>query len=402
MQKLARDTIGYVIFNYLSLFLTTARGLILINILNPAQLGVYKLFFTYSSYFRYYNLGLNALSFYRAPGRGLQDTYAFVLRKINTTLAWSFGILFTIVFSFFWWKPLAQENSLDFIVLLLAILYFTQLAETYITIAKIRKNFRVVNLYNIIFAASSTALMTGIGYWLNLRGVMIGLTLSTIIAAIYVIFSLRESKQLAIRLTRRKIKTLFRHSFITILPGMFIVLFSTVEIWIIAYLFGAEETGYYSVVSTFINIILMLNTDSIVFLYSSKAREFRQSPAFVMKLTATAFAIILIICFAGVFVVDWGIGLFFPQYIKAAEIYKLCFWGIPFLVARNFVVQYISRSRTTFVTWILLFLLISKVALLMLLGNAINFYQVLAASNALFGVILTLVFLFSGGLSRKV
>jgi O-antigen/teichoic acid export membrane protein len=396
MQKLFKDTIGYVVLNYLSLFITMVRGILLINILTPASLGVYKLLFTYSSYFRYYNLGLNALAFYRAPSRGLQDTYSFLLRKINILLAWSFGILFTIIFSIFWWQPLSELGSLDFILWLFGILYFTQVAETYITISKIKKDFRVVNIYNIQFAAVSTVMMIGLGYFLELRGVIIGLAISTVIASLYVMNALKLKLSVPIKLSAFRIKTLFKHSVITILPGMFIVLFSTIEIWIIAYSFGAEETGFYSMVTTFINIILMLNTDGIVFLYSRKSMEFRKDPGFVLKLTAVAFILITLVCFAGTFVVDWGIETFFPKYLRSAEIYKLCFWGIPFLVARNVVVSYISMNRSILISMVLLVLLIMKTLVLFFIYSPAQFYIVLAATNVMFGVVLTTFYLYNG------
>jgi hypothetical protein len=191
MQKLFKEGVSYVVLNYLSLFLTTVRGILLINILTPFSLGVYKLIFTYSSYFRYYNLGFNALAFYRAPARGLEESYSFLLRKINTALAWSFGVLFTVIFSAFWWRNLSDQGTLDFILWLFAILYFTQLGETYITICKVRKDFATVNKYNVLFAALSTVLMIGLGYLFSLRGVILGLAASTVIGCFYLINALK-------------------------------------------------------------------------------------------------------------------------------------------------------------------------------------------------------------------
>jgi O-antigen/teichoic acid export membrane protein len=367
MQKLFKDALSYVVLNYFSLFLTTVRGILLINILNPFSLGLYKLIFTYSSYFRYYNLGFNALAFYRAPVKGLEESYSFLLRKINITLAWSFGLLFTLIFSAFWWNSLSQMKSLDFILWLFGILYFTQLAETYITICKIRKDFRIVNQYNILFAVLSTILMIALGYFLELRGVIIGLAASTILACLYIISALKMK-----------------------LP----LLFTTVEVWIITYFFGAEETGYYSFVITFVNIILLLNTDGVVFLYSKRSGNFRKDPGFVLKLTIIAFVLIGLVCIAGLFVVDWGIATFFPRYMRASEIYRLCFWGIPFLVARNIVVSYISVNRTIYISVVLFILLTIKSVALLFISNKEEFYQALAASNVFFGVILVLIFLY--------
>jgi O-antigen/teichoic acid export membrane protein len=394
MQKLFKDALSYVVLNYFSLFLTTVRGILLINILNPFSLGLYKLIFTYSSYFRYYNLGFNALAFYRAPVKGLEESYSFLLRKINITLAWSFGLLFTLIFSAFWWNSLSQMKSLDFILWLFGILYFTQLAETYITICKIRKDFRIVNQYNILFAVLSTILMIALGYFLELRGVIIGLAASTILACLYIISALKMKLPFSISLGRYKLKTLFKHSIVTILPGMFIVLFTTVEVWIITYFFGAEETGYYSFVITFVNIILLLNTDGVVFLYSKRSGNFRKDPGFVLKLTIIAFVLIGLVCIAGLFVVDWGIATFFPRYMRASEIYRLCFWGIPFLVARNIVVSYISVNRTIYISVVLFILLTIKSVALLFISNKEEFYQALAASNVFFGVILVLIFLY--------
>lgn len=392
MRKLVQDTLRYVGLNYLSLFLTTLRGVLLINILNPVSLGVYKLLFTYTSYFRYYNLGLNALAFYRAPVKGMEETYSYLLKKINTLLAVVFGTFFTIGFSFFWWNSLSVEGNLDFILWLFIILFTTQLAETLITIAKVKKKFNTISFYNLLLAMSSLILMVVLGYWFDLRGVLFGLAVASLISYLYVLWDITVEKKINISFTRRKVVTIFKHSIITIIPGMLIVLFSTMEVWIIALRFGAAETGFYAVVTTFVNLILLLNTDSIVFLYSRRSSKFQKDQRFVMKITAFSFFVIAVVCFIGIFIVDWGIEMFFPAYLPAAAIYKLCFWGIPFLVARNIAVYYITNKKSVLVSWVLLALLIMKIVILLLPDSKELFYNCLAVSNLLFGVILILLF----------
>ncbi len=391
MRKLIKETASYVVFNYASQALLIARGFLLITILTPVSLGIYKLLFTYVSYFRYYNLGLNALAFYRAPPRKMQASYGFLLRKINLTLAWSLGLLFTLIFAILWWDALSSDSTRDYILWIFLILYFSQMAETYLTIAKVNKAFATINRYNVAFAVVSTVSMVVLGYFWQLRGVIVGLTLSTIVTSAYLTGKLGKGVRYSIRLTRWKIKNLFKHSLTTILPGMFIVLFTTVEIWIIAFRFGAAETGYYSVVATFVSIVLMLNTDGVVLLYSKRSQNFRRQPGFVLNVTAIAFFVIASVCFAGIIIVPKIIEMFFPDYLRASAIYLLCFWGIPFLVARNIVVSYISQNRSIFISTILAALLVTKSALLLLVQTS-AFYLGLAATNAAFAVVLIMVY----------
>lgn len=394
MRKLLKDTAGYVLINYIATAVTTVRGILLIGLLSPFNLGIYKLIFTYTSYFRYYNLGLNALAFYRAPLKGLENSYSVLLRNINTTLAVAFGLIFAVIFSMFWWETLATQGLLDFTLWIFVILFFTQLGETFLTISKIYKRFDFVSGYNLVFAVSSLVFMIVLGYYFELRGVVVGLAISTLASCVYILRKLPKQSVSLVGNLGFKVKTLFKHSILTIIPGMLTVLFSTVEVWIIAYKYGAVETGFYAVVSTVVSLILMLNTDGMVFIYSKKSGDLKNNRKMIWRLSAVAFVIVSIVCIACALVLSWVMALFFPKYLPAADIFGTCFWGIPFLVFRNVILYYIANKKLRLISYLLFFLLILKTVVLMLMIEKTTFYIALAGLNTTYGVALLVLLFF--------
>jgi O-antigen/teichoic acid export membrane protein len=391
----------FIFFNYLSVFFSTIRGIVLIKLLNPASLGIYRLIFTYSNYFRYYNLGLNALAFYRAPPKGMEETYAIILQKINTVLACTFGLIFTLIFAWITWSSLQDQGYFVILLSLLLILIFTQLGETFVTIAKISNKFSLINQYNIIYSAGSLVAMVSCGYLWALKGVILGLTISTIISSITIIYKLRQKTKFTITLPLKRLFILFKYGIINILPGMLSVLFTSIELWLITDKFGMDTTGYYSVVITFVNLILLINTDSLIFLYAKQAKKFKNDPAFVIRLSFIALAVIAVICFISIYIIDFGIATFFPNYLPASAIYSLCFWGIPFLVFKNLVVHYISNNRSLRIAFLLGILLLLKIVSLYFINDQHTFYIGVAAFNVLFGVSLVIIFVADNRLLKK-
>lgn len=378
--------IQYVLTNYLSLFFSVIRGLLLIEILSPIHLGVYRLFFTYSSYFRYYNFGLNALAFYRAPLKAMRHTYSQVLLKTNFFLSWTLGAGFTAVFVFLLGENLTYVHILS-IAGLFVILVFTQMNETYVTICKIYNTFGRINKYNLILSVSGVLLVIPLGYFLELDGVIAALTLSTLLAFLFLRRVVRSDEaKLRLRLTFRRIMVMGKAGVKTILPGMVLVLFTTVEVWILTDKYGVEETGYYSVVLTIINILMILNTDSLVFLYAGNAKTIAKDSGYTLRITFLFFALLSIVSVASLFIIDWMVHHVFQQYTRSAKIYRLCFWGIPFLVFRNIVMYYIARNRAVQVLWFLSLLLAMKVVALMLANSTTAFYSQVALMNLIFGV----------------
>jgi O-antigen/teichoic acid export membrane protein len=382
----------YVFFNYLSVFINALRGILLIGLLKPASLGVYRLIFTYTSYFRYYNLGLNALAFYRAPAKNMREIYAYIIYKINLSLAISFGFVFAAVFALTMRGQLSEYLQIDTLLALFLILVFTQLGETVVTILKIYGRFSVINGYNIFTGIVSFILTVALSYYFGLTGAIWSLSFSAVITYWYIARQLRKVPSHKINFTRRKIVVLFKHGIINILPGMLSVLFGTVEIWLIGYKYNIQETGYYSVVVTLINLILMVNTDGLVFLYSKKAARIKSEPKFLMRVTVISFVLLSATCFVAIFVVDIATKMFFKNYIPSSEIYKICFWGIPFLCFKNIVFYYISNNKPMIVSVLLAILVIIKVSVLIFIDSKPDFYSMVAVFNFLYGIALIIFF----------
>jgi O-antigen/teichoic acid export membrane protein len=231
-----------------------------------------------------------------------------------------------------------------------------------------------------------------LGYLWELKGVILGLTVSTILSSTIIIYKLGRRTGLRITLPFRRLLVLFKHGGINILPGMLSVLFTSIEVWLINYKFGVEATGYYSVVITVVNVILLLNTDSLVFLYAKQSRKFKNEPRFVLRLSVIALGFIALICLASIYVIHFGIAMFLPNYLPASTIYSLCFWGIPFLVFKNLIVHYISNNRSFRISILLVLLLLLKSVSLYFIPDQKSFYYGVAAFNVLFGISMVIIF----------
>ncbi|RAV99751.1 MATE family efflux transporter [Pseudochryseolinea flava] len=398
-MALLKEGVRYVIFNYLSVFLNTVRGIVLIAVLTPIQMGSYRLIFTYSNYFRYYNLGLNALAFYRAPPRKLQALYSNLLFKINISLAAFFGILFSVAYTFL----ASDEYSSLWLasIFLFVILFFTQTSETFVTIAKIHGRFDIINRYNIAFASGSLVLMIVLGKTYGLHGAIGGLALATMATSLYLSTVLKDAAQSSVTLTFNRIKLFFLSGALNIFPGMLSILFSTIEVWLITRSFGLAETGYYSVVITLVNLILMINTDGFVFLYAKRSKQIKNDPRFVLKSTVLSFGVTLLFCAMCIPIVHWGVAYFFPQYATASDIYQICFWGIPFLVMKNLVVYYLSNNRPIRISVLLALLLVMKTVVLLQPQTTADFYTSVAWSNVVFGVAIAIIFIIDNNIIRR-
>jgi O-antigen/teichoic acid export membrane protein len=114
----------------------------------------------------------------------------------------------------------------------------------------------------------------------------------------------------------------------------------------------------------------------------------------VWRLSAVAFVIVTVVCAACALILQWVMALFFPKYVAAADIFMICFWGIPFLVFRNVILYYIANKKLELVSYVLFFLLALKTGVLALITDKHGFYTSLAALNAVYGISLLILLYF--------
>lgn len=383
----------YLFSNYLSAGLNITKSFALAKILMPESLGAWSLISTFLGYFRYYNLGFNSLAYYRAGKTGSFELYSSLLIRTNVILTIIFGVLYTLIFGL---TQIDQFSTMGYFPIIVAFflssIFITQFSETYIAINKIGTSFNTISTYNNILAITGFVFIIIGAMYGNLNGMLIGNLISSVIGLVYIrqktrIFRFRP------RLYYKRLKVFFIRSSKMISPSLLSIAYTSSDIWMINYRFSLKENGFFSLIQTFITVLLILPSSVAVFYYSSNARNMINNEKQVYKLTGINFVLTSIFVVLSYFVMSLFVKNFAPEYQKSIAIFAIIAYSIPFLSIRNVMVDMLIMKNKLLplnITVILLILL--KISMLSLV-NTDHFYLVITSLNICYGIAVLAVFI---------
>lgn len=388
----ARSLLVFIIANYSSLILNTFRGIAVIGLLSPASLGMYRLIFTLTSYFRYYNLGLNSLAYYRSAITRSQDIYTLLLRKTNYFLAFWMSLIFCVTFSVIYWKELWTLQYSDLPFYLFFILFYTQKSETLVTIFKLHLRFNDINKVSLFLALLSLLFVLSLAYKFDLRGAIVGMALATI-GSYYYQTSLYDKRDISpITFSIKRYLIIFKSGLLNFLPGLSNVVFTTVEVWICSAIFGLKETGYYSISLTIISFILLFNSSFGVYIFSKYPNKIKNDKRFTLRIAVLSFVATAILSFLIYHVFVVAVERFYPQYNAVVSILKVGLFSVPFITLRILSDFFISQSSYLRIAVPVFLLSFIKVIVLILQRDPYNFYVLNSIINAVYGLMILLLF----------
>jgi O-antigen/teichoic acid export membrane protein len=389
---LNRSSILFVFSNYLSSFLNSIRSIVVAYFLDPHTMGIWSLLLTFCSYFRYYNLGLNALAFYRSKIKRMEVAYTSYILKSNIFLSLCFALIYVLIFIFFFAPESEYFQSPEILALLFFYLIINQWAETYVTSAKIFGDFRSVAIFTVVLSILSFVFLVTFSYWFEIKGLMYGLVASIILSFFFIKGRISIHKKISFSPFSKRLLVLISNSIRIILPSLLYILFSSAEIWIIQFRFGFEETGIYSIVTTFFNKALILPVSLAVVLFTKNSHKIKENNRYVAKLTLGTFFITLITCGFGYLLLALVVNNFLPEYEKSLEILLVLVWTIPFLAIKNSLVDNLIVNKKVLLYLVFLGVLLLAKTIALIFISLHSFYIILGLTNVIYGVGLFILF----------
>lgn len=390
---MVKKLVKYLFSNYLSVVLNVFRSFALARILLPESLGAWSLVSTFLGYFRYYNLGFNSLAYYRVGKTGSVELYSSLLIRTNVILTIVFGVIYTVIFGF---TQIDQFSTLGYFPIIVAFfvssIFITQFSETYVAINKIGVNFNTIATYTNILAISGFVFVIVGAMYGGLNGMLIGNLVSSCIGLVYlrkktVITKFRP------KLYYQRLKVFFIRSSKMIVPSLLSIAYTSSDIWMINYRFSLKENGYFSLIQTFITVLLILPSSVAVFYYSNNAKNMIKNEMQVYKLTGINFVLTAVLVGISYIIMSLFVKYFAPEYHKSIAIFAVLAVSIPFLCIRNVMVDMlIVKNRLLPLNIAIVILILLKINVLAFVGVD-HFYLSIAGLNICYGMVVLVVFI---------
>lgn len=391
-----KEFFKYVTSNYLSVILNILRTVALAKIVVPEIVGIWSIINTFAGYFRYNNLGLNSLAYYRAKRKKSESLYSNLLLKTNLSLAIGLGIIYSCFFIVTQYSIINKEMNWGLLLLLFFItITGVQLSETYTSINKLNSNFKIISFNTNLFSLLQFGLVLMGAFWAGLSGIILGNSIAIIISFLYLVKT-TEYKKYSINLNFSRLVRLFKGSVSTIVPGFLYIAFVTLDVFFIKEKFGLSENGFYAIVLTLINVILIAPSSLAVFLYSKNPNHLIGSKKYVYKITVINFLVCYSLVFISYIFLFFLTKNFLFKYSRSLEIFILLSYSIPFLSIKNVIVDIlIATSKQHLYNTLLLITVILKIMVLFFLTGD-KFYGVIAGFNIFFGLMTLTLYYFIG------
>lgn len=389
-----KEFIKYIISNYLSVVLNVLRTIVLAKIVLPEVVGIWSIINTFAGYFRYNNLGLNALAFYRGKRKNVQNLYSNLLLKSNSALALTFGTIYSALFILTQYKSLNVDINWKLMLLLFFVtIVGVQISETYVTINKLNSNFNTISYNTNILSILQFSLVLIGAFTSGMLGILIGNSISIILSLLYLV-KVTKYKKYHINISLSRLLLFFRGAISGITPGFLYIAYTTIDIFVIKEKFGLVENGYYAIVFTLINVILIAPSSLAAFLYSKNPNRLVDSKNYVYKITIANFLTCSLLVLASYVILFLIANYFLPKYTRSIAIFSLIFYSIPFLSIKNGMVDIlIAKSKQYLYNVVLFIIIILKVSVLFFVSNN-TFYSTIAGFNILLGVLTLLIYHF--------
>lgn len=338
-KKILQQSTFYSFSIYFRMFFKLIGGVIIAKFLGPALYGVRNAFQLAIDYETYSEMGTFSAMAREVPysrGEKNKEKANHIVSSvfgINLVYAITVGIVLVLV-SFYMRSINWDETYVDFVFFLGLIIITNKLRKFYSYKLVIDKKVFLLSRAEIIYGFSSTVFCVALVFYLNFRGVLIGLFIADLLYIGYIL--LNEKKFPAIRVSFPLIREMLRIGFPMMVVVFLLTMLRSADRLIIIAMLTEEDLGYFGIAAVAIGIIitipLAVNDVIMPRLMEKlgKTKNFQQIKNYLIEptiLMAYFLPFLLAILYLSIHI---PINYFLTQYIPSIDIVKILTLGLFF------------------------------------------------------------------------
>jgi hypothetical protein len=381
----------FTFFQYATSIINSLKGFIFVIFLTPEAFGLWRTFYTTINYARYFDLGISTFSYYRGLITSFRKSYTFLIWRSVFILILPSSILFSLLA----YRYVAIFDQ-KLIIMMFAIFFLSFSVQFYASIAsiyKINKNINSLIIMDVSLASVSLVLSCILGFFFNLKGILLGMVASYIIVFICLYFKEKNNFYTKIRPIKyfsvgKRFCSIVPKSFIYYLPGAVSVLFINVDLWFGANSVSKEIAGYFGLFMGFQILVSIAPSSISTWFYIEDAPGLNNSMKKLVKVCSINFLASSFVALIGLLGSYLLITNFLNEYMQTFYFISAIFWTLPFFALRNILVNIlIIRNQSLQFSTIVLLLVCIKIVLFSLNAIDLNlFINIVQISNIAFTI----------------
>ena len=397
----------FIIFQYFASILNSIKGFIFVVFLSPEAFGIWRTFYTTINYSRYFDLGISTYSYYRGLITDLRKSYINLIFRSIIILIIPSSIIFSLLA--FKYIDIFINNIFIMLITIFFLSFSIQSYASIVSIYKIKKNIKRVVILDMLLASLSLVLSVFLGYLYSINGILIGMTISYILAFIYLLAIERKAFPIIYKknfksFKKNKLKYIIPKSFIYYFPGAISVLFINVDLWFGANSINSEIAGYFGLFMGFQILVSIAPSSISTWFYIDDAKSINNDNKKLLKVCIINFFSSAIVATFGMIAAYLVINFFLGTYVQTFNFIYSIFWTLPFFALRNILVNLIIIRNLSFkFSIIILCLILLKVYMYTFdILELSEFIRIIQTFNIIFVIsIIAIIFLNNNGLKVK-
>ena len=389
MKRFRKEAL-YTLSSYWISLVGLVRESILISMLTPAQLGLWRLLLTFQGYCKYISLNASDLCVYRGKPKGLVEKYYRDVISIITLLL----MLIAPMFAFWASKYIQLGVSSGVKVLIIGLLsVFIVYTNVFCSLALSKKDFSSITLFQftspviLVLGLLIMGVSSGIELALTLV-VANGLSLICYYKYFYSTYSYTITAFKYLKIKVRSYVVMLKMSANNLTASLSFAIFHTCEVWLIESKFGLSAVGFFSVVLVFTNIANLGSSALSTILFATHTNRIKCDGRFLIKVSLVSTVIVMLIALIGFYVLGYLINTLFVNYSPVLTILAIYSFCIPFLAIRNFGLTNIiaNKNGTVFGFYTLILASVKITTLVLVEQSQTDFFITVVLFNITYGI----------------
>ena len=339
--RIIRASLSYGAFQYVVLVISFVKGIYVARYLGPTVLGSYGLVVLITGYFQFANLGVHAAMNLEVSTRRDHSAGAEVLGRVVES-AWTYTLMTGVVLACTvfiirqWFSSSFPPDIARYLYALCFIGFCGQFRLFTLTLARLRRRYRLINVLELISAGAVLSVVLVFGARYKLDAVVGGMLLASIITLVIGLVAAIQARVVRIRVDM--IPTLVAVGIPLFIYEICDHVFVTVDRWMIATWLERQDLGYVTLSYSFATSTLVLLSAFTYLSYpdflgafhltSGDEREKRRVLESFRRQTVTLGSVATGLGVLGMVCIEPVIEVFLPQYGRSVGIYRILMIGM--------------------------------------------------------------------------
>lgn len=370
------------------------RESILISILTPAQLGVWRLILTIQMYSKYLALNSSTLIVYRGQVKNVINSYIKRVNCIISFLSLSLCIIFSTVLS----NILPIEGNYFYIWFALFSLSAFNIATNYFTSINLAlKNFTKLAIFQFISPICMLVLIFIIRPHDDLTIVSLVVLSCAIPTLVFIkdflsVVKYHKATYAYLKIKVRSLLVIIKSSMGNLFAPLSFTMFHTSEVWMMQSKFDIALVGYFSIILVFTNVSNLSASVFSTFMFAKDPLKTKSDTGFLCKKLIQVFSLVSVSVLIGNELILNLIPNYYPNYAEMVPYLAIYSFCIPFLSLRNVsLTSAISQNIGFLVGMFTVTLLIFKVVFSQFfIEEKESFFLSITIFNIIYGILVSI------------